>query len=319
PFVNQIYADLKHLSKNIQKSIMEKFLQVLMRYFNRYVYTTGLCKENEDIITSTDQELYELQFKDNPELELALLNLKKSTIREVDEFHNFFKSTFHLLAAIIYNNNGLTQMLTQVRDFCEARSFFEQDLKNIEKIAKDRNSQNYVKENKLKTIEIIQIGIPCASLYASSDQPRHFQEHTFTEIMAVATDAFEMGVNSKDVHLVIHWIFPLKISNMIQEVGRAGHDNLPAKSVEFYSHINVKTLYKIVARNQERDEAKHLFDNLVVHGMIVTNIIMRQIKPTSSILTSSFLVIGVADGAYAIAHMIDFTYFIKQRRDVEIA
>ncbi|CAG8651125.1 7478_t:CDS:2 [Gigaspora margarita] len=33
-------------------------------------------------------------------------------------------------------------------------------------------------------IEMIQIGILCASLYTSSDQPRHFQECVFTEIAA---------------------------------------------------------------------------------------------------------------------------------------
>ncbi|CAG8539106.1 26118_t:CDS:2, partial [Gigaspora rosea] len=191
-----------------------------------------------------------------------------------------------------------------------------------------------------EAIEIIQIGIPCASLYASSDQPRHFQECVFTEIAAasflfttaictksnketitkrlkidtssliiccaseswrdnlsyevrrkqetrdislneiivlirenepersiiycashehydelviwlyqhfdynqvgIATNVFGMGVNSKDVRLVIHWTFPLKISNMIKEVGRAGRDNLPAKSVVFYSCNDVKT------------------------------------------------------------------------------
>ncbi|CAG8759422.1 16164_t:CDS:2, partial [Racocetra fulgida] len=151
------------------------------------------------------------------------------------------------------------------------------------------------------------------------------------------------------------------------EVEKAGHDNLPAKSVVFYSRNNVKTLYKIVAGNQEskdkavtcdlkectlfildvteelielgykgrinrsdiidifccaktihitscrfdqlrtyqkdyerrpvlkltKDEAKHLFDDLVVRGIIVTDII--------------------------IAHMTDFIYFIKQRKGVEIA
>ncbi|CAG8709335.1 9008_t:CDS:2, partial [Racocetra fulgida] len=135
---------------------------------------------NKDIITPTDQELRELQvegllkhlqdnhslclnevcwYKDNPELELALPNLKKSTIRKIDEFCNFLKSIFRLSATIIYNNDGLTQMLIQVCDFCRAKSFSEQDLKNIEKMAKDRNSQKLCKReqiesrNKKRTIE----------------------------------------------------------------------------------------------------------------------------------------------------------------------
>ncbi|CAG8785548.1 15108_t:CDS:2, partial [Racocetra fulgida] len=70
-----------------------------MRYFNGCVYAASLRKENEDIITSTDQEL------------------------------------------------------------CKLQSFSKQDLKNIEKMAKDRNSQKLHKReqiesrNKKRTIE----------------------------------------------------------------------------------------------------------------------------------------------------------------------
>ncbi|CAG8798516.1 699_t:CDS:2, partial [Gigaspora margarita] len=75
-FVNKIYANLKHLSKNIRKSI-------------RCVYATGLHKENKDKVC---------WYKDNSKLDLAQPNLKEFTIRELEKFRIYLKLTFHLPA-----------------------------------------------------------------------------------------------------------------------------------------------------------------------------------------------------------------------------
>ncbi|CAG8811939.1 32652_t:CDS:10, partial [Gigaspora margarita] len=157
PFVNKIYTDLKHLSKNIRKSI-----------------------KNRDSIPPTDQELCEIQiegllkhlqhdhslcwtevcwYKDNPELELAQPNLKGFTISELEEFRTYLKSTFRLPAgqslksyeaqhalAIIYNNDGLAYMLSQICNYCGICGFSEQGLKNIEKIRDDLQPFDLSKE-----------------------------------------------------------------------------------------------------------------------------------------------------------------------------
>ncbi|WP_163582768.1 RecQ family ATP-dependent DNA helicase [Gracilibacillus saliphilus] len=54
------------------------------------------------------------------------------------------------------------------------------------------------------------------------------------------TNAFGMGINKKDIQLVIHYHFPSQIESFIQEIGRAGRNGQEAVSVTLfheYDHI----------------------------------------------------------------------------------
>lgn len=58
----------------------------------------------------------------------------------------------------------------------------------------------------------------------------------------VATNAFGMGVHIADVRVIIHATFPISITNLVQEIGRAARDGNPGKSIIFYSRSDIRRL-----------------------------------------------------------------------------
>jgi ATP-dependent DNA helicase RecQ len=54
--------------------------------------------------------------------------------------------------------------------------------------------------------------------------------------IAVATNAFGMGINKPDLRLVVHYNMPGTLEAYYQEAGRAGRDGLPARCVMLFSY-----------------------------------------------------------------------------------
>lgn len=70
-----------------------------------------------------------------------------------------------------------------------------------------------------------------------SYQERHTVQHQFINNfipVIVATSAFGMGVNKKDIRTVIHFHLPTSPSNYLQEIGRAGRDGKPSQAISLY-------------------------------------------------------------------------------------
>lgn len=85
---------------------------------------------------------------------------------------------------------------------------------------------------------------PAAAYHAGLDPgtrervQRHFQTGKLQCV--VATIAFGMGIDKADVRTVVHYALPASVEAYYQEIGRAGRDGLPSRTVLLYAFADRK-------------------------------------------------------------------------------
>ncbi|MBJ6765364.1 ATP-dependent DNA helicase RecQ [Myxococcaceae bacterium JPH2] len=66
------------------------------------------------------------------------------------------------------------------------------------------------------------------------------------EAVAVATNAFGMGIDKPDIRFVAHANIPKAVEAYYQEIGRAGRDGGPASAVLLFNHADVYTQERLI-------------------------------------------------------------------------
>jgi ATP-dependent DNA helicase RecQ len=88
-------------------------------------------------------------------------------------------------------------------------------------------------------------GVSCVAYHGGlEDEDRRRAQERFIRgdvPVAVATNAFGMGIDRPDLRAIIHWDVPGSIEAYYQEAGRAGRDGRPARCELLFNHADVRT------------------------------------------------------------------------------
>ncbi|MBP6653797.1 MAG: RecQ family ATP-dependent DNA helicase [Propionivibrio sp.] len=110
-----------------------------------------------------------------------------------------------------------------------------------------------------KTVEemadfLKQAGLDCGYFHGGmrSEEKRAVQESFVRGELRViaATNAFGMGVDKADVRLVIHLDTPGSLENYLQEAGRAGRDQAPARCILLYDDADLDVQFRLLRNSR---------------------------------------------------------------------
>ena len=110
-----------------------------------------------------------------------------------------------------------------------------------------------------KTVEeaagfLKEAGLDCGFFHGGmpSEEKRAVQESFIRGDLRViaATNAFGMGVDKADVRLVIHLDTPGSLENYLQEAGRAGRDQEPARCILLYDDADLDVQFRLLRNSR---------------------------------------------------------------------
>ena len=128
----------------------------------------------------------------------------------------------------------------------------EQKYKKLRKLIEEKNCPTIVYVSRVNKTEELAERLTCDGFNAlpyNGQMPSKSKTENQDKFLSdqvqiiVATNAFGMGVDKKDVGLVVHYDISTSLENYVQEAGRAGRD--PSLSAECHILFNENDLFKL--------------------------------------------------------------------------
>ena len=104
--------------------------------------------------------------------------------------------------------------------------------------------------------------VKCHAYMDSDKRQKHeYQFINGTKPIMVASTAFGMGIDARDIRLLIHFNLPLNVIDYYQQIGRAGRDGEKSHAVLLYHPEDIALAHFILDKEQFSEQLRTQLDN----------------------------------------------------------